>query len=156
MSRASSLALFRDRQRVDLQKLAVLLQEQPVQVPDDLRERFLLLRIQPEGGGELARLKRTEPHGGMDRAFDDLLRGRRCHLLDVHAARLRGHEHHALLSPRTVDDQAQVELLPDGGCLFHQNLAHLFPSGPVWWVTSCIPRIDPGGRHRPHPASPPV
>ena len=41
-----------------------------------------------------------------------------------------------------VDDDAEVELAGDLQALLDQDaLTTFWPSGPVWWVTSCMPRI---------------
>jgi hypothetical protein len=51
----------------------------------------------------------------------------------------RRHQHAACR--RAVEVHRDVELLGDVGRLLDQHLPHLLPSGPVWWVTSCMPRI---------------
>jgi len=141
-------AVFGDRQRVDLHKGAVLFEKEAVEVPDDFGKHLSLLRVQPQRGGKLSGLERADADDGMDCATDDLFRGGRRHLFDVHAAFRRGHKHNAFLSPRPVHDQAQVKFLPDGVGLFHQGPAHLFPLGAGLMGHQLHPEDRPGGMQR--------
>ena len=58
----------------------------------------------------------------IDLDLDDLFRGLRRHLFDIHAARLAGHDHDA--GAGTVREHAEVQLFVDLQPLFHQHLAH--------------------------------
>ena len=76
----------------------------------------------------------------VDEDLDDLLRGLGRHLLDVHAAGLARHDHDLgrWPGPGRCSDRAPCGCpapAPPGPC------APRRPSGPVWWVTSVMPRI---------------
>ena len=70
---------------------------------------------------------------------DDLLRRLGRDLLDLDAA--LGGRHEGDATAVAIDDRAEVELARDVEPLLDVEAAHLLPVGPVWCVTSCMPRI---------------
>ena len=70
-----------------------------------------LLAREPEGEGELAALKRHQAGGRMHRDREDLLGRLLGDLLDLHAARARGHHRDA--AALAVERETQVQLALD-------------------------------------------
>ena len=102
------------------------------------------LRAAPAGSadaeGQLARLERPEADGRVDRLLEDRLRRLRGDLLDVHAARGRGHEDR-LAAARGRARCRGTARARSAASLSISRRCTTRPSGPVWCVTSVMPRI---------------
>ena len=81
----------------------------------------------------------SKPNCRIDVLLVDQLGSVMRHLLNLHTARLRRHKHN--LRARTVQHQTQIKLALNRRTLFDQQPLTFCPAGPVWCVTSCIPRI---------------
>jgi hypothetical protein len=76
---------------------------------------------------QLARLVALQADRRIDVLLEDLVGRIVRDLFDIHAAMLRGHEHH--LGRRTVQHQAEIEFAVDGRTGFNQQALHLLPGG---------------------------
>ena len=87
--------------------------------------------VETDPEGQVTGLIAHTAGDGIDRLFDDQLRGTGRHLFDLHAARGAHHDHRP--SYAAIRDDAQVELLGDVLGLLHQDLVdHLaFGAGLV-------------------------
>ena len=94
--------------------------------------------------GQLARLEGLQAEAGLDGFLEDELGGFRGDFFDFHAAGGGGHEDG--LARGAVEDDAEVEFALDGQRFFDEQRCTMRPSGPVWWVTSVMPRIFGGDR----------
>src|SRR5690606_28133732 len=100
-----------DDQRVDRDEARVAAGEELHELPQDLLERLLLARAEPETEAAAPRQILLQPGRRMDVHREVLLRRLRRDLLAIPAARRRRHDRAA--PDRAVDEQAQVELARD-------------------------------------------
>src|SRR6266404_3097225 len=112
--------VLRDHQRIDLGQRAVLLEVGPEEAQDQGHALLELLPGEAETEREVARLEGLKPQRGVRPLADDLLRMGGRHLLDLHAARLRGHDH--VGAAAAVEGHREVELGGDRRRLLHQHL----------------------------------
>ena len=101
-------ALGRGHQRVDLHHGGVEIAEGPVAAEDGLHRLRRMAGVEAEAEGDLAGLEGLHADGGIDADADQGLGPGGADLLDLHAARRRGHHHDALAL--AVEDQAEIEL----------------------------------------------
>ena len=107
-SSASSAPVGRGHQRVDLHHGGVEIAEGPVAAEDGLHRLRRMAGVEAEAEGDLAGMEGLHADGGIDADADQGLRPGGADLLDLHAARRRGHHHDPLALP--VEDQAEIEL----------------------------------------------
>ncbi len=115
-------AFLGHHQGIDLQQAGIQVLHQPVEVQQQAGERGDLLAFQPEGEGEVAALVGLQAGRRVYRFGNDRLGGFRRHLLDVHAAAGRGHEHH--LFAGAVHQHAQVQFPRDAHGLLDEQTMH--------------------------------
>ena len=106
-------------QGIDLRKGGIGLVEGLVQGLQEItRLRYCLLR-HADLARNVRRVLVSQALHRVDRHLVDFLGCRGRHLLDVHAALARGHEHHPLRA--AVDDHANVEFFSDVGAFLDQQ-----------------------------------
>ena len=115
-------AVLRDHERIDLDQRAVLGEIEREQVPDQADALLERVAGEAEPEREPARLEIGQPERRMRPLAEDLLRGLRGDRLDVHPARLRGHDH--VGAARPVERHRQVELAVDRRGFLDQHRAH--------------------------------
>ena len=112
-----------------------------------LRAGVEQIALEPERGGNLARLIRHDADGGINPFLEDLLRRFGGDFLDVHAAFGAGHDERARVG--AVEQHGEVKFLFDASRRGDEQLAaRSRPSGPVCLVTSTWPSICFGERRR--------
>ena len=113
------LRVFRDDERIDLCKAAVLANESPVEVHHELRGLAHGIVREVHAIGHAVRLEWQQADGRVDVLLEDLVRHLRCDLLDLHAALFRAHHDDA--RRLAVNDKGKVVFLLDGcSCLNEQ------------------------------------
>src|SRR5258706_14467299 len=80
-------------ERIDLEQGSVGVEKRLVEVGQKLHREVDLLGIESKPESHLARLKRLQPHAGIDVLFQNSVGILRSDLLDIHSAGGRGHEH---------------------------------------------------------------
>ena len=120
------IALVGDDQRVDLEHLHVLLGEGFVEEAHQ-RDALLDLRaFEAEGEGDAAAVEALQARGRINREGEDLLRGRRGDLFDVHAALGGADEGDA--RGGAIDEKCEVKFAGDAGTCLDVDAVHLLAS----------------------------
>ena len=107
---------------IDLHQRGVGFLERVVQTGHEFHGLIDLLGLEPEFKCQLPRLKRFKAETRSDVLLQDRFWPLGCHLLDIHAACSRGHEH--WLSLVAIHQNAEIKFLLDRQRLFHQQPMH--------------------------------
>ena len=117
------VAIVRYDQRVDFQHLHILLDEGFIELTHQLNALLHLRAGQAEGECDAAAVVGLVAGRWIDRERQDLFRGCRGNLFDVHAALSRANERHA--GCLTIHEQREVKFTLDAGARFDIDAVHL-------------------------------
>ena len=112
------LVVFGCDKGVDLDQRGVGFDVGLVKAQKELDGVVNLRRFETQRKGQLARLPTAKADGRIDRLLEDGLGCFGGHLLDLHAAGLRGHEDQ--LACGAIENDAEIEFAVDGSALFDE------------------------------------